>query len=223
MTPLPVAPALRLAAAAFVIALTGAMAPGPFLTVTVTETARHGRRAALLLLVGHALLEAALLVGFAFGLQGVLRLPAVSIALAVIGGAFLLWMGGDLMSGVLLGTLSLQTAEGKQPRSGAGAGHILRGAAVSLSNPYWTLWWATIGVKLASDALGVGPLGVVAFFAGHQAADVAWYAFIAQAVHSGRRFLSDRVYRTLLGACALMLVVLAVSFLVSGFTALLGR
>jgi threonine/homoserine/homoserine lactone efflux protein len=214
-------PVVRLGAAAFVIALTGAMAPGPFLTVTITETARGGRKAALLLLAGHALLEALLLVGFAFGLQAFLTRPAVGTALALVGGAFLVWMSGDLLLGVARRTISLESARADAPGTQARFGGVFRGAAVSLSNPYWTLWWATIGVKLASDALVAGPLGIAAFFLGHEAADVAWYALIAQTVHSGRRFLSDRVYRGLLGACGLLLFALAVNFLFAGVRGLL--
>lgn len=216
MDPSTLAAAGRLGAAAFVIALTGAMAPGPFLTVTITETARGGRRAALLLLVGHALLEAALLIGFAFGLQAFLRRPAVGTALALVGGAFLVWMAGDLILGVARKKLSLEATRAGASQAPVRFGGILRGAAVSLSNPYWMLWWATIGVKLAADALIAGPVGVAAFFLGHQAADVAWYALVAQAVHSGRRFLSDSVYRALLGACGLLLLALGASFLLAG-------
>ena len=95
----PLQQAGGLFAAAFVIALTGAMAPGPFLTVTITETARHGRRAAFLLLAGHALLEAVLLVGFAFGLQTFLRAPARRHRRSrSSAGAFLLWMAVDLLA-----------------------------------------------------------------------------------------------------------------------------
>jgi threonine/homoserine/homoserine lactone efflux protein len=61
-----IGPALAIGASAFVIALTGAMAPGPLLTVTIAHTVRRGGWSAMLLLVGHALLEAVLLVGLAF-------------------------------------------------------------------------------------------------------------------------------------------------------------
>lgn len=205
---------LRLGAAAFVIAFTGAMAPGPFLTVTIAETARKGRLAAVLLLVGHALLEAVLLVGFAFGLQAFLRRPAVSTALGVVGGGFLLWMGGTLLRDAVHGRLTLSLDADERRARGKRFGPVLQGAAVSLSNPYWTLWWATIGVTLASQALRVGPAAVVAFFLGHELADFVWYGIVAQAVHSGRRFLSDGLYRWIIGVCAAFLVYLGASFLV---------
>jgi threonine/homoserine/homoserine lactone efflux protein len=210
-----VGPALELGAYAFVIALTGAMAPGPLLTVTITETVRRGRLSALLLLVGHALLEAALLVGFAFGLQEFLGRDAVSTALAVIGGVFLLWMGGSLLYDAINGrlTLDMDPTDEKASRFGP----VTTGAAVSLSNPYWTMWWVTIGVKLASDGLALGPLGVATFFIGHELADFAWYALVIVAVHSGRRFLTDRLYRWVIGVCASFLVYLGGAFIASVF------
>jgi threonine/homoserine/homoserine lactone efflux protein len=200
---------------AFLVGLTGAMAPGPFLTVTVTRTLRHGRASALLMLVGHALLEAALLVGFAFGLQAFLRRPAITTALALAGGAFLLWMGSDLLRNATDGSLTLDTARsGDVPVSRFGP--VLHGAMISLSNPYWTLWWATAGLKLASDGLALGPLGVVAFFVGHELADVAWYSLVVFTVASGKRFATDRTYRVVIGVCAAFLVYLGVQFLSTG-------
>ena len=205
---------LGLGAYAFVIALTGAMAPGPLLTVTITETVGRGRLSAMMLLVGHAILEAVLLVGFAFGLQEFLGRETVTTVLAVVGGAFLLWMGGRLLFDAVAGRLSLDLHAEEQPSR---FGPVATGAAVSLSNPYWTIWWVTIGVKLASDGLALGPLGVTAFFVGHELADFAWYGLVVLAVHSGRRFLTDRVYRRVIGACAAFLVYLGATFVASAF------
>lgn len=211
------ADALRLGAAAFVIGLSGAMAPGPYLTVTITRTLREGRLAAALMLLGHAALEGLLLIGFAFGLQAFLARPSVTLVLALIGGGFLLWMGGGLLLGAVRGTISADVDPGEQTST---AGPVLHGAAVSLSNPYWTLWWATIGVKLAADGLAIGPIGIIAFFIGHELADVAWYGFVITAVSKGRHLLSDRVYRTVIGACAIFLLYLGARFLLDGIGSL---
>jgi threonine/homoserine/homoserine lactone efflux protein len=208
------AQALSLGGAAFIVGLSGAMSPGPYLTVTITRTLTRGRRSAALMLVGHALLEGALLVGFAFGLQSVLRMPAVATALALVGGAILLWMGQDLLRGAIRGTSVPAAAEPVAAESRLGP--ILQGVTVSLSNPYWTLWWATIGVKLASDGLAIGPIGVLAFFIGHELADVAWYGFVIAAVSRGRGLLAERPYRAILGALAVFLLYLGVRFALDG-------
>jgi threonine/homoserine/homoserine lactone efflux protein len=207
--------ALALGVSAFIIGLTGAMAPGPYLTVTITRTMEKGRLSALLMLVGHALLEGLLLVGFAFGLQDFLARPTVTTLLAVVGGGFLVWMGVGLLQGSIKGTISPDARPGK---ADSRFGPIVQGATVSLSNPYWTLWWVTIGVKLASDGLAIGALGVAAFFIGHQMADIAWYGAVIMAVSSGRRLLSDRVYRLIIGVCAAFLLYLGGSFVIDGFS-----
>lgn len=207
--------ALALGVSAFIIGLTGAMAPGPYLTVTITRTMEKGRLSAFLMLVGHALLEGLLLVGFAFGLQNFLARPTVTTLLAVVGGGFLLWMGLTLLRGSIKGTIS---PEAKPEKANSRFGPIVQGVTVSLSNPYWTLWWVTIGVKLASDGLAIGAIGIAAFFIGHQMADIAWYGAVILAVSSGRRLLTDRVYRLVIGVCAAFLVYLGVRFIIDGFS-----
>lgn len=209
--------ALALGGSAFLIGLTGAMAPGPYLTVTITRTVTRGPGSAALMLLGHAALEGLLLLGFAFGLQRVLADPRVANVLALVGGAFLLWMGWGLLRGAVRGTISAQAdAAKREPKMGP----VLHGAAVSLSNPYWTLWWATIGVKLAADGLAIGPVGVAAFFIGHELADVAWYGFVIAATSRGRHLLGDKPYRMVIGACAAFLLYLGVRFALAGLGAL---
>ena len=205
--------ALALGGAAFLVALSGAMAPGPYLTVTITRTITRGRLSAALMLVGHAALEGLLLVGFAFGLQNFLTRPTVTSILAIVGGAVLIWMGQGFLRGAIKGTIVPST---DAPVVESRLGPVLHGAAVSLSNPYWTLWWATIGVKLASDALAIGPVGVLAFFIGHELADIAWYGLVIVAVSGGRHVLSDRPYRLIIGVCAVFLLYLGIRFALDG-------
>lgn len=203
---------LELGLAAFVIGLSGAMSPGPYLTVTIARTLRSGRLSALLMLVGHALLEAALLVGFAFGLASLLKLPTVARVTSVVGGGVLIWMGASLVWGAWRGTISADLHAAEDTTR---LGPVAQGAIVSLSNPYWTLWWATIGITLAMRGLAFGPVGVLAFFVGHELADLAWYSVVILAVSSGRHLLSDRVYRVIMGVLGAFLVYLGGTFLLS--------
>lgn len=195
--------------AAALVALSGAMAPGPFLTLTITRTVRHGSRSALLMLVGHAALEAALIAAFALGLQAVLARAVVVRGLALVGGLFLLWMGAGLLKGAATGAIAadLEAAERTAP-----LGPVSEGAVASLSNPYWLLWWVTIGAAMLTQALAIGPLGVAAFYVGHQLGDVAWYAFVITAVAKGRHLLPPLAYRLVMAGLALFLVALGARF-----------
>lgn len=205
--------ALELFGTSAVIALSGAMAPGPFLTMTITRTVRSGPRSAFLMLVGHAVLEGALLFGFAFGLQRVLTQATVSRGLAVAGGVFLLWMGLALLRAVMTGSI---VDDLDASRSASRVGPVAEGALVSLSNPYWLLWWVTIGAALASRGLETGMPGVAAFYLGHQAGDLAWYSVVIVAVARGRHLLPPRSYRAIMAMLAVLLLALGVRFAIAG-------
>ncbi len=211
------AAALALGGQAFLVGLSGAMSPGPYLTVTIARTMQKGPLSAALMLVGHAALEAVLILGFAFGLQRVLARPSVLAALALLGGAVLLWTAYGLVSGAARGTIAADLEQAEDAgMSGHPLGAVAQGAVVSLSNPYWTLWWATIGVKLAADGIAIGPLGVLAFFIGHELADVSWYGIVISFVHRGKALLTPLVYRVIIGVLGAFLAFLGVRFLAEG-------
>ena len=84
-------------AGAFVVGLSGAMAPGPVLTVTISETLKRGFRAGPLIVLGHAILEIILLALIAAGLGPFFQHPVVTTVFLSAGGAVMLWMGGRMV------------------------------------------------------------------------------------------------------------------------------
>jgi threonine/homoserine/homoserine lactone efflux protein len=77
----------------FLVGLSGALMPGPVLVVTVSHATRRGFIAGPLIVLGHALLELALVVGISLGLGQYLVLEPVSGVLGIVGGVVLAWMG----------------------------------------------------------------------------------------------------------------------------------
>lgn len=204
------AAALGIGLQAFIIGFSGAMAPGPVLTVTITETILRGRRSAIMLMVGHALLEIVLIAAFVAGLRYVLADQLVVRAISVGGGIFLVWMGANLLRQVVTGEARLDLrAAGERPRHGP----VLDGVATSLSNPYFIIWWATIGATLVLKALALGPVALAAFYIGHEGADFAWYGAVIAAVSGGRRFITQRAYAWVLGALAAAVLALGLYYL----------
>ena len=86
------------------------------------------------------------------------------------------------------------------------------GILTSLANPYWTIWWATIGLGYMLIARRAGAPGLAAFMAGHIMADLVWYTIVSSLAASGRRWLTDGIYRGLIRVCAVMLLGFAVYF-----------
>jgi len=194
----------------FVIALSGALMPGPLLTMTVSESSRRGAIAGPLLILGHGILELALVIALLLGMAPFLTRDEVFVVIALIGGIILFWMAVSMFRS--LPTLRLELAAS----SGESKNLIIAGILFSLANPYWTIWWASIGLGYIMSSLKFGITGVVAFFSGHILADLSWYCLISFSVAKGRRFFSDTSYRWLIGVCASFLFLFAVYFFYSG-------
>jgi len=203
-----------IAGVSFTLALSGALMPGPLLTVTVSETARRGARAGPLLITGHAILELFLVVGILNGLGPFLKAAPVIGSIALLGGLILLWMGIDMVRKA--GTLSLAGGRTDTART-AGRHPVVLGVAASLANPYWIIWWVTVGLGYLISARKLGLPGIVAFFLGHIAADYGWYTLVALGISRGRAILHDSGYQMMIRVCGLFLVVFGVWFLFTAF------
>ncbi|MBN1615540.1 MAG: LysE family transporter [Deltaproteobacteria bacterium] len=194
----------------FVIALSGALMPGPLLTATLGESARRGFWAGPLLILGHGILEAALLAALLLGLAPFLRQEGIFAVIALSGAVILLVMALGMFRS--LPTLSLAWSG----ETAAPGYLIVSGVLMSVANPYWSVWWATIGLGYVLYCWKFGLLGIVLFFAGHILGDLFWYSLVSAAVTKGRRFLTDRLYRGLIGGCATLLVLFACFFFYTG-------
>lgn len=202
---------LTIFVSSFIIALSGAMMPGPLLTVTISQSSRRGFMTGPLLIAGHAILELLLLVALLLGLAPFLQKPVVFAATALIGSLILLWMAFNMFRS--LPSLSLkwegQKSTGNHP--------LINGILMSVANPYWIIWWATIGLGYIMYSWQFGFWGIIFFFAGHILADLSWYSLISVAVARGRNFLNDRLYRGVIFFCAAFLVVFAGYFACAGW------
>lgn len=211
-------------ASSFIIALSGALMPGPLLAVTIRDTTRRGFVAAPLLVLGHGILELGLVALLLLGLGEWLKGDAAATVIALTGSGALLWMAAGMAREVR----SLRFGAGAPETSAAVAGSgrsLLRpvadGILASISNPYWSLWWATIGLGYLVLSSGQGLAGVAFFFAGHILADAAWFLFVGLTVSAGRGRFTDRIYRGIVGVCAGFLFLFALSFGYFGMTKLL--
>ena len=195
----------------FTVALSGALMPGPLLTVTISESARRGYIAGPLLIVGHSILELALVAAICLGLDVYLKAAPVMGATALFGGSILLYMGIQMIR-----TAARHSMQARSEGAAAQCrGPVITGALTSLANPYWTLWWATFGLAYLMRISGKGLPGIAVFFAGHIAADFAWYTMVSFGVSKGAALMGDRTYQTLIRACGVFLVLFGGWFLVT--------
>jgi threonine/homoserine/homoserine lactone efflux protein len=212
---------LLLAGSWWIVGFSGAMMPGPVTTLVVTESARRGFIAGPLITLGHVLLELAMVVALFFGLGDLLKQNIVAGFIGLLGGLFLLWMGFDIVRSAWLGKVSFNTV---QRASGASTSShpVVAGILTSLSNPYWLLWWATVGAASLITFRAFGLAGVIAFYIGHTLADWVWNNIVAFVVATGRRVMTDQIYRGILVVCGAFLIALSFYFVSSGVSFLRG-
>jgi threonine/homoserine/homoserine lactone efflux protein len=187
----------------FLVALSGALMPGPLLTLTVAESVRGRWTTGPLVMVGHGILELVLMVLLVLGLGGLLSQSSSIKAVGLAGGAALVVMG--LLA--VRGAAGIKGGEDKGAVKGTGAIRlVLSGGVTSLSNPYWILWWATVGVGYLAMSGRLGLKGTASFFGGHIAADLAWYTFVSVAAATGGKLLGGRAYRSIAVFCGVFLI-----------------
>jgi threonine/homoserine/homoserine lactone efflux protein len=195
----------------FVVALSGALVPGPLLTYTIMKTLEVRKRGAMvgmLVIAGHAMLESALIIALLAGFATLLTNPVVVRVIGTAGGAVLVFLGGRLISDLLRGKVPELFAESDEPAPERLPHPILGGVIVSMSNPYWWVWWGSIGLAfMAQYNINFrNPGGLAAFFAGHEAGDLAVYWMVSFLVAVGRRKINERTYRIILFVCAVVMV-----------------
>jgi len=207
----------------FLTGLSGAMMPGPVLAITITSVVQVGFIAAVLIMLGHSILELVLVLALALGLKNVLQNRFVTGTIGVLGGSVLLWFAYGMITSAYSGISVPQTTVVAQEATVTYLGLVGKGAITSLSNPYWVIWWATIGVTYMIVSLEKNVVGISAFYVGHISSDFVWYCAIALALVLGKKLLSDRIYMGIIMICGLFLAYLGVYFFYSGIRKFLQR
>jgi len=185
--------------------------PGPLLTVTISESTKRGFKVGPLVILGHGILELALVVSIIFGLAPFLNKTSVFIVIAIAGSAILMWMALGMLKSIPKLTLTFNVDDEQKKNK-----LVFSGLFLSLINPYWIIWWVSIGLGYILHSLKVGTLGVIFFFVGHILADLVWYTFISFSVSKGSSFLNDKMYKILIAVCAIFLVFFSIMFGYSG-------
>jgi threonine/homoserine/homoserine lactone efflux protein len=174
---------------AVLVSLSGVIAPGPITSVTV-GFGNENPRAGAWVAVGHGLVEFPLMVGVFFGVGYLVDLPTVKAIIALVGSAFLLYLGIDMLRGI---------KEEQIAPMGSKRSPILAGALLSAGNPYFLIWWATVGASLILRSVEFGLLGFAAFAVAHWLCDLTWDTFLSAVSFQGGQLFGRRFQQVVFG------------------------
>jgi threonine/homoserine/homoserine lactone efflux protein len=188
----------------FIISFSGALQPGPVTASAITMGARN-RWAGVLLAIGHGIVEFPLMIFIILGLGVIFQKTATQIIIGGTGGAVLLYMAYTMFKSA--GHLS-------NPQSGARNDKpILAGIILTVSNPYFLIWWATVGLALATDATKFGVYAFALFAVVHWFVDLIWVTALSLASFHGTTLLGPKVQTVILKICAAMMLFFGLFFI----------
>jgi threonine/homoserine/homoserine lactone efflux protein len=200
----------------FLIGFSGALMPGPVLTVTIKEAGRRGARAGPLVVLGHGIAEVGITVALILGLSAFLNDIRVKMIIAGIGGGFLVFMGLSML--LKLRSLAAVVAAQSQDTVPSSRTPVLLGISTTLSNPYWFGWWGSIGATMLVASSSLGYWGIIAFVTGHISSDLVWYTVVSYLVSFGLSYSRGLWYKVTFGICGAFLVIVGILFVRYGLT-----
>ncbi|AUB55188.1 lysine transporter LysE [Methanobacterium subterraneum] len=198
------------ATASFWVGLSGAMVPGPMLTVTISDSLRKGSQAGPLVVLGHVIAEISLIILLVLGLGWVIGSQTITMVIGGIGGVMLIYIGYSIARSPVPEEIP---GDGEPIEK---RGSVLSGVITSVTNPYFYLWWATVGWAFMLKGIELaGIIGVLSFLVGHWGADLSWYSLVSFFTSKGRHVLPGKRYRIMMIICGVFLVLLGVYFIYS--------
>jgi threonine/homoserine/homoserine lactone efflux protein len=199
---------------ATVVAVTasGALAPGPLFFANVAKGAKSGAKSGLVFSVAHSIIEFSLVVLLALSVFSIANEPSIKLVIGVAGGIAL----------VVFGFLQIRWPMGSNPVQSIGRwarleNLFLIGLLFTGLNPYFILWWLTIGLKLISDAwdLGLSWAGIAIMYMAHVWMDYAWLTATAYLAKKGINLIGSKGYKIMMILFGIILLLFGFYFLTS--------
>jgi threonine/homoserine/homoserine lactone efflux protein len=190
-----------------VTSLSGVMMPGPMFTVTLAKSLKSPW-AGVLVSLGHAVIEVPLILLVYFGLANFFQNEIVKLVLSVIGGGMIVWMGIDLFR-----ARKKLAREGKDTSYNA----FVAGILMSGLNPFFLVWWVTVGSLLLITFLdAVGSWGLPFFIIVHWLCDLVWLSIVSVTIYRTHTFWGERVQEWVFIILSLALLFFGGQFIVRG-------
>lgn len=185
------------------ISLSGVMAPGPITAATLAAGARH-RHAGAMIAIGHAVVEIPLIFLLVVGLGRFLDSTGARAGIGLAGGVVLLLMGVQLLLSLRNSSADAEAPAQRHP--------LMIGIVLTAANPYFLVWWATVGLALATRAVEFGVVMLGLFAVVHWLCDLGWLEVLSFAGFKGSEVFGRRAQNLISVVCAAMLLGFGMKF-----------
>jgi len=192
------------------VTASGALAPGPLFFATISHGTKSGAKSGFIFAVAHTLVEFSLIMLLALGLLTVASEPMVKLVIGALGGVILIAFGVIQIYNSYIGK-----TEDSQKTPASYRHLFLVGVVFTGLNPYFVLWWLTVGAQLILMSLAFAALaGVVFMYLCHVWMDYVWLVAVAHFAKKGTNVIGLKGYRILLGVFGIVLVYFGFTFII---------
>lgn len=193
------------------IGLATSIIPGPILILTIAEALRSGYRAGLAVVVAPVVVDALVMIPLALLLSNFLTTKVARVAIGLIGGAILVYLGIRTLQQAFRKRFFLPEIEQATPERPESAWvSFRRGFVTHLFSPFAYVFWATVGAFSLRQALdSSGWAGAVVFPVGFWLGSAIVGVASALLSGKGRDILDTRQYQVVLTVCGFLLIALA--------------
>ena len=190
-----------------VISASGVMAPGPLFAANISYGLRQGAKSGIKMAIGHTIVEFPLVILLGIGVFSLEIFPEFRMIISIVGAITLFVFALVQIKTVLQNNKNITST----PKHGP----LVTGIILSALNPFFIIWWLTIGFKLISDAMWIWAFsGIVIVFFLHIWMDFAWLGGISFLASKSSKILSNRNYKFIMIGLSFLLVYFGITFLV---------
>ena len=215
-------PPIEFSLQVILISTSGVLSPGPLFFINLLYGTRYGSLVGLKIASGHAIVEFPLIIILSYGLYTFSSFNVSDVIfkfIGTIGGIFILFFSILQINSILRDKKS-NPSQGITNTKFNIRNPILVGFIFTILNPFFLVWWFTIGSKMISDSIinfGIVEGTSLVFFS-HIWMDYFWLWFTSFMINKGKSIIKEKVYRIFVFAISVILSIYGVYLL---FTSLM--
>lgn len=189
-----------------IISASGVMSPGPLFAANITYGLKQGTKAGIKIAIGHSLVELPLVILLGIGILSLEIFPEFKTIISILGAITLFVFAFIQIKSTLKKNEKSETKLKQGP--------IITGVLLSALNPFFIIWWLTIGLKLISDAMAIWAfIGILIVFVLHVWMDFVWLGSTAFLISKSKKIISNTNYKIIMLALSAILIYFGITFL----------
>jgi len=200
------------------ISVSGVMSPGPLTASAIMVGARGSGRGGLLIALGHTIFEFPYILVIAMlysSITVLLSSVIVNFALTISVSAFIFFFSYlTIRDGISVLRLKM---EFKGRRGSRAYNPLLIGILLTGLNPYFLLWWLSVGMPLVRMSMSMGLQVLLIMYIAHVWMDYFWLALMSLAGEGGVKILRSRGYGALLIVLGIILILFGLDICLKTF------